>query len=262
MASENNIRPAEEFYDELGEAYERMINWKERLRRESPFFRNLLRDSAAKSVLDCACGSGQHAVEFACWGYEVWACDISASLLQLAEQNAAKARAPVKFFKAGLTEVRARLPRGRTFDAAVCLGNSLPHLATQRELDRALKSMKRSLTPGGVFIAQIRNYEKILKQNLRFMPPTSGCVKGEECIFFRMLDILGPRRVDFHIIRFRRRAGKWDYEVQTTRLRPIVKKSLEAALRRAGFSTIHYYGDYSFSPFEKLASTDLIVVAR
>jgi SAM-dependent methyltransferase len=181
-------------------------------------------------------------------------------MLRLAERNSSAAGVAVEFFKAGLTDVGRKAGREK-FDAVVCLGNSLPHLPTQRELDRAMRSIKQALAPGGVFVSQIRNYDKIVAENLRFMPPTSAEWEGKECVFFRMLDIHSPRRVDFHIIRFLRESGKWSYKVQTTRLRPILKKHMDAALGRAGFKNIRHYADYSFTPFAVDKTLDLISVA-
>jgi SAM-dependent methyltransferase len=258
--SEGARRLAEGFYDELAEGYELMINWDARLEREAPFFRKLFGERGVASVLDCACGSGRHAVEFASWGIEAAGCDISGEMLRLAKRNASQAGAVVDLFKAGMTEVSEKAG-GRKFDAVVCLGNSLPHLPTQRELDRAMRSIRRALAPGGVFISQIRNYQKILRDNLRFMPPTSAAQGGRELVFLRMLDIHGPRRVDFHIIRLARESGKWSYHVHTTPLRPIVKKNMNDALRRAGFKKIHHYADYAFTPFAIDRTLDLITVA-
>ncbi len=253
-------RTADEFYDELGAGYDQMINWGSRLERETPFFRKVFNERAVKSVLDCACGTGRHAIEFAQWGHEVSACDISGEMLRLARHNASGQGASIDFFEAGLTDI-AEKAHGKTFDAVVCLGNSLPHLLTQHDLDHAIRSIKRVLAPGGVFIAQIRNYQRILKENLRFMPPTSAEVEGKEYMFFRMLDIHSTRHVDFHIIRFQRESGKWTHTIQTTRLRPMMKRHMDASFKRTGFQQIKYYGDYSFTPFTSAGTLDLISVA-
>lgn len=255
-------KPSEQFYDDLGgEAYDLMIDWASRLEREVPFFHKIFRERGVRSVLDSACGSGRHAVEFARAGYQVSACDVSARMLDLTRRNAQAVGLNVEIFKANLTEID-RVAGSGGFDAILCLGNSLPHLLTQRDLDRAMRSVKRALAPGGVFIAQVRNYERILKENLRFMPPTSREVDGRELMFFRMLDIHGPRRMDFNIILFTRESGKWTYKVETTHLRPLLKEHIAAALRRAGFLTETYYSDYQLTPFDSDKTLDLIVVAE
>ena len=114
--SEGARRLAEGFYDELAEGYELMINWDARLKRETPFFRKLFGERGVASVLDCACGGGRHAVEFASWGLEAAGCDISGEMLRLAKRNASQAGAVVDLFKAGMTEVSEKAG-GRKFDA-------------------------------------------------------------------------------------------------------------------------------------------------
>jgi SAM-dependent methyltransferase len=260
------IRPPAEFYDGLGDGYELMINWEARLRRESPFFKKLFEERGVRSVLDVACGTGRHVVEFARWGLDASGCDISAEMIRLAKRNAAGAGVAADFFKAGLTDVDSAARAARKFDAVVCLGNSLPHLLTQRELDKAMRSIRRALNPGGVFVSQVRNYARIVRDNVRFMPPTSAKLDdGGECVFFRMLDIPAPgspRHIDFHIVRMTKESGKWNHSVQTTRLRPMTKVHIDASLTRAGFKHIRHYSDYSFLRFGINKTMDLITVAR
>jgi SAM-dependent methyltransferase len=257
----NAVHSAEKFYDELGEGYEQMINWKARLTREGGFFQTLFNERNVHSVLDIACGTGHHAVEFARWGLRSAGCDISAGMLRLAERNAAEAGVEVDFFEAGFTDVD-RKAGGRRFDAIVCIGNSFPHLLSQRDLDCAMRSIKRVLSPGGVFVSQIRNYARILRDNLRFMPPTSAEYGGREYVFLRMLDLHGPHSIDFNVIRMVRESGNWTYTVQTTRLRPITKEHMNNALERAGFKKIRHYSDYARTRFGINKALDLITVAE
>jgi len=254
------LHTAGEFYDELGEGYQQMIDWDARLGREGPHLKKIFEKHGVGSVLDVACGTGQHAIEFARWGLRSVGCDISAEMLRLARRNANEAGVAADFFEAGLTEIDKKVG-ARRFDAVLCIGNSLPHLLTQRELDRAMRSIKKTLAPGGVFISQVRNYERILRDNLRFMPPTSTEYGGGECVFFRMLDIHGPRSIDFHIVRLIRESGKWKHKIQTTRLRPITREHLNRALGRAGFKKIRHYADYALTRFGINKTLDLITIA-
>ena len=253
--------PADKFYDELGEGYEQMINWDARIKREGAFFRSLFEERDTQSVLDIACGTGHHAIAFARWGLSAAGCDISAEMLRLAERNASEAGAAVNFFEAGFADVDKKI-EARKFDAVICIGNSLPHLLSQRELDSAMRSIKRVIAPGGVFVSQIRNYARILRDNLRFMPPASVEYGGKEYVFLRMLDIHGPKSIDFNIVRMARESEKWTHTVQTTRLRPITKTHMNNALERAGFKKIRHYSDYSLTRFGVNKTLDLITVAE
>ena len=100
--SEASCQPAT-FYDELGEGYELMINWTARLNRESPFFRKLFKNHGVKRVLDCACGTGRHAIEFAGWGNRV-----SAILRLLLDHLVPEeGQVPFEFFDPGQISSRA-----------------------------------------------------------------------------------------------------------------------------------------------------------
>lgn len=237
-----------------------MIDWDSRLKREMPFFLDVFATHGVKSVLDAACGSGRHAVELARKGFAVTACDMSAAMLKLAKRNASAAGVEVDFNRVCLSDIGKMAP-ARSFDAVICLGNSLPHLLTQKELDKSIRSMRSKLAPGGVIIQQIRNYDKILKDNVRFAAPTSAEWQGKPVLFFRMLDILSARRVDFNVIRFVNEGNRWTYEAMSTRLRPVRKVHMDAAFERAGFSRVRYYSDYSFAPYDP-DRLDLIAVAE
>ena len=56
---------ARDFYDGLGDDYDRMVSWEGRLAREEQFFNRLFDENGTWSVLDAACGTGMHAIAFA-----------------------------------------------------------------------------------------------------------------------------------------------------------------------------------------------------
>ncbi len=70
-----------EFYDRLAESFDVMTDWQNRLAFEMPFLEKTLARHNARSVLDCACGTGGHAIALAQRGYRVAASDISAATI-------------------------------------------------------------------------------------------------------------------------------------------------------------------------------------
>ena len=62
-------------------AYDAMIDWKRRLERETPFYRQLFERINIQSVLDVACGTGRHAEMFHTWGLSVEGGDVSPQML-------------------------------------------------------------------------------------------------------------------------------------------------------------------------------------
>ena len=86
-------------------------------------------------------------------------------MIERARANAAQAGVRVRFEVADFT----RLDKlSETFDAILCLGNSLPHVLSQETLVAALRQMRAALNSGGVVILHNLNYDLRLKTAPRF----------------------------------------------------------------------------------------------
>jgi SAM-dependent methyltransferase len=246
-------------YDTLSADYDRFVDWQARLAHELPAFERLFEEQGVRRVLDAACGTGHHAIALARRGYRAAGADLSAQMIAQARRNAAEADAPVEWAVAGLGELAAAF-EGQ-FDAALCLGNSLPHLLTQEAVAAALADLAALLQPGGLLVVQNRNYDRVWLRRERFMPPTAHRHGDEEIIFFRFMDF-HPETMTFNMARLWRTTNGWDFRVDATELRPVFRDELEIALQEAGFRTAGFYGDYGFSPFDAEISADLVAVAR
>jgi glycine/sarcosine N-methyltransferase len=244
-------------YDTLGPDYDRFVNWKGRLAHELPFFEPILEGHGVQRVLDAACGTGHHALALARQGYQVMGADLSAVMIERARENAAAAGADVAFRVAGLGELGTF---GETFDAVLCLGNSLPHLLTATEVAGALVDFATVLRPGGLLVIQNRNFDRVCADRERFMPPQSHRDRDREWLFLRFYDF-HQETITFNMIRLRRTEQGWTQDVQSTELRPIFHGELEAALAAAGFDHTAFYGGYDSSAFDPAQSGDQIAVA-
>lgn len=246
------------FYDALASDYDRFVNWEGRLAHELPFLERLFAGHDVRRVVDAACGTGHHAIALAKRGYQVVGADLSAAMVEQARQNAAAAGVEVRFAVAGLGGLAAL---GETFDAVLCLGNSLPHLLTEKALTEALADFSAVLHPGGLVAIQNRNFDRVWRQRERFMGP-QACREGEqEWLFVRFYDF-HDETITFNMVRLRRDGEIWTQDVESTELRPIFRDELADALRTAGFFQAAFYGSYDGSAFDPAHSGDLIVVAE
>ncbi|MDP2960689.1 MAG: class I SAM-dependent methyltransferase [candidate division Zixibacteria bacterium] len=246
------------FYDFLSSDLDLMVSWEKRLKNEAPFFKKLFKESRVKKVLDLACGTGHHSIFFAKSGYEVTGVDKSKEMIKLAKRNS-KGVSGIKFFQSSFLEIYPTVKN--RFDAVVCLGNSLPHLLSKKDLRKTIQNIYNLLNPEGILIVQNRNYDKILQKKIRFMPPNIIDKEDERMVFLRFLDLY-KTKVVFNLVTFRQREGKWSFQTKSTLLRPILIKEIENLLKGVAFKEQKYYGDYSFSPFKRYESEDLIVFAR
>jgi len=242
----------------LASDYDRFVNWEGRLAHELPFLERLFAGHGVRRVLDAACGTGQHAIALARRGYQVVGADLSAAMIEQARRNAAAAGVQVGLAVAGFGGLAAL---GETFDGVLCLGNSLPHLLTERALAEALSDFAAALHPGGLVVIQNRNFDRVWRQRERFMGPQS-CRDGErEWVFVRFYDF-HVATVTFNMIRLQRSGETWVQDVESTELRPIFRDELAGALGRAGFFQAAFHGGYDGLAFDPAHSNDLIAVAQ
>jgi SAM-dependent methyltransferase len=233
-----------------------MVDWHGRLEREWPFLRQQFELGNVHRVLDLGCGTGGHSIFFARQGLEVVGADPSPSLLLQAANNAA-GMGNVRFVAAGFGELRQKI--GGAFDVVVCLGNSLPHILTQTALQETIEDVSSVLRPGGLFIVQQLNYNRILRSHQRFLGVSSGQKDGREVLFFRFYDF-GEELLTFNLVTFNHHLDGWGFVTFNTPLRPILLSEVSEVLHNAGF-TAEYWGDYAGNPFDVVKSNDLIFVA-
>ena len=213
-----------------------------------------------RRVLDSACGTGQHALALARRGYEAAGADLSPRMIEQARARAGEAGLAVPFVVAGLGELRAAF--SESFDAVLCLGNSLPHLLTPAAVQAALRDFAAVLRPGGIAVIQNRNYDRVWGERERFMPLQQRREEGAEWLFFRFMDF-HEATLTFNVVTLQRQRQDeaWTYRVGSTELQPLFQRELAAWLPAAGFGA-QFYGSYSSAPFDAELSGDLIVVAE
>lgn len=248
-------------FDEFGCEYDQMIKWDTRLEKEAPFFQKLFATHGVGTILDLGCGTGQHDIMFSSWGKQVTGADPSPAMIDQARVNVAQAGKPnlhADFLVASFQDIANKV-KG-PFDAVTVLGNSLPHLLSQEELEKFLSEVYQLLNSQGILIIQNRNYDRVLQTRERFMGLNSHSIGEDERLFLRFMDF-NEKLIQFNIVTMTKRQGKWDYEVHSNPLRPIRRAEMELALTKAGWQKLSFYGNYQNKPFEENNSGDLIIVA-
>lgn len=253
-------------YDQFSSDYDRFVNWPARLAVEMPFIERQLQAvapgvSGPARVLDAACGTGVHAIALAQMGYLAAGADLSTGMIERARLNASQAGANVRFEVAGFGDL-ARAFGEKSFEAVLCLGNSLPHLLTPAALAGALGDFAACLRPGGSLLIQNRNFDAVLARQERWMEPQAHRDGSREWLFLRFYDFDPDGLLAFHILTLsREESGPWEQEVTSTRLWPMRQLELATALTEAGFTQISWYGDMSGAPFRPGESGNLIATA-
>ncbi|MGC5561239.1 class I SAM-dependent DNA methyltransferase [Streptomyces sp. FR-108] len=133
----------------------------------------LRRYGAGPGVLDLGCGTGRDAAHLHRAGRSVVGADLSEAMLAYARDRhpgPRYVRADLRDFSPGpagpAESVGPVGPVGRdVFDAVVCLDSALLYCHTNDDLDGFLASCRRSLSPGGLLVAEMRNGAYFLGRN-------------------------------------------------------------------------------------------------
>jgi glycine/sarcosine N-methyltransferase len=249
-------------YDSLSSDYDRFVDWQSRLAIELPFIIEKLNENSTRVILDAASGTGMHAIALSRLGYQACGADISRGMVERARMNANSAGVQTHFDIAGFGGLAQKFGSG-SFDAVLCLGNSLPHLLSRPDLDQALVDFVACLKPGGLLLIQNRNFDAVIANHERWMEPQSHSEGQVEWIFQRFYDFEPDGLLTFNLVTLKRTMqSKWTQEVVTSRMRPILKVELLFSLSAAGFVSLIPYGNMAGAPFNPETSSNLIVVAR
>lgn len=252
-------------YDKLASIYDYFVNWDERLAYELPFLEQQLRapgkDPSQIRVMDTACGTGHHAIALANIGFQMAGSDLYPEMVSLADANAKAAGEKVTFRTAGFGSINETFKQPGEFDAVLCLGNSLPHVASEQDLKKALQDFKDLLRPGGMLLLQMRNFDLVMGEKKRWMEPQTVKEGTTEWLFIRFYDFETDGKIQFNILSLHRKPNTpWHTQLTSTHLLPIFSEKLKADLTTLGFRDIRLYGNLAAAPYEPGSSGDLVLL--
>ena len=247
------------FFNQHPDLYDLMIPWEQRLSREIPFFEKIFSKHNVKSVVDCGCGTGWHTISFSKLGLKSFGLDSSDGMLQRAKLNAKKENSTATFIQGDFKSVDKSI--SQKVDAVICLGNSLAIMKNESEIKKTLKSMNRVLTPKGIVVFQVVNFQRMPKNEITPLPVRSIQKDGKEFLFIRLFDV-GINKVKINFVMLSRENNQWSQETNSTHLFYYTQPLLKRLLKESGFNKIKIYGDMSLNQFFPKISPDFIVIAE
>jgi glycine/sarcosine N-methyltransferase len=239
-------------YSVLAGVYD-ILNPKEDIISQKPFFAKLISDHAVTRVLDSACGTGGHLSMFHDMGLTCFGSDISEHMLALAKKNLEGKYIPLK------KEDFRTLENGwgDNFDMITCLTTSLPHMLTDEDVVKALSSMYTRLHDGGILVITNGITDYLLDTKPKFIPART---LPDEAFYF-ITEYPDEQTFIFNILYVKKGEKEMEHKFTSITYNAMRKSVLERCFAKTGFKNIQYYGDYDFSEYSKEKSSKLIVVA-
>lgn len=237
--------------------YDQLIDWPTRLAREEPFYRKLFEQVKVKRVLDAACGTGRHAELFAGWGMEVEGADVNPAMIEACRERLGESDR----LSWAVRSFDDPLPEPMSFDAVVCVGNSLALVQETEMVCQSMTVLLRALRPGGLLIVQVVNLQAM----------ENGPTTWQKC---RRVQYGGREHI---VLKGIHRAGTYGYvdlidiEPGEAALNPrydaavfieITAEDLVTAVQNQGATDITVFGDFAETPYDYQSSPDLILVCR
>ena len=108
-------------------------------------------------LVDLACGTGNSTIPWAKRGFQTYGVDISEEMLDWARRKAIREKLDTTFFHQDLREMQLDL----SADVAVLYQDGLNYMLTDADLERALRCIHYTLRPGGFFIFNMNQVEKL-----------------------------------------------------------------------------------------------------
>ncbi|MRG94044.1 class I SAM-dependent methyltransferase [Polyangium spumosum] len=142
------------------------------IRREADFIESCLGLEKGATILDLACGTGQHAVELASRGYGVVGYDLSLNMLALAADEAQGRAQKLNFLQGDMREMAF----DQVFDGLYCWSTSFGYFDDEKNLD-VLRRMHRALRIGGILVLDIVNRDYVAPRQ-----PSLVWFEGDGCV--------------------------------------------------------------------------------
>lgn len=204
-------------------------------------------------ILDVGCATGGVDFELADLGHSVHGLDLEPALVARARARLQAEPCSRLSFEVG--DMLALAPPARSFDATVCLGNTLVHVVARSDRVAALAAMGRQVGQDGRLVLQIVNYDRVLTDGVRTLP----LIDNDTVRFERRYVDVGPARLSFEA----------DLTVKSSdatlsvsqHLVPLTRARLDAELREAEWRPTAWFGSYAGVPWAQ-DSFGCIVVAQ
>jgi SAM-dependent methyltransferase len=247
---------AGQLFESRVELYDALIDWPKRLANEEAFFRAVFEQVGARRVVDVACGTGHHAALFNSWGLDVEGADISPAMIERCRRQFGESAA-LSWTVRGFDEPPPVLD---SFDAAICIGNSLALAPDTETIARAMTAMLRAVRAGGVCIVQVLNLWQLPDGPCVWQKTVRQRLHGEDHVLVKGVHRCGARGY-VELIDLELTGAAVDPRFDRATFLGLATEQLQRLAMAAGAASVRFCGDFQQTAYSREQSQDLIMVA-
>jgi glycine/sarcosine N-methyltransferase len=237
------VRTVRDSYDELADYYHLIFErWQATIDRQAGLLAPILETECGPAnlvrVLDCACGIGTQTLGLAGWGFRITGSDLSPVAVKRARREALQRNLDIRFLVANMLDLSSL--GDSHFDAVICMDNALPHLESTEELVQAAQQIRSRLRPGGLLMASIRDYDRLVEERPLMQAPAFYSDQGQRRIVFQVWDWKDERRYIFHLYITNGNNNAWETFHTCAAYRAVLRGELTTVLGKTGFKNIRW----------------------
>lgn len=181
------------FYNNMASQYDKLFcDWQASTCEQAELLDVIFQDNGYShnaQILDCACGIGTQAIGLARLGYRVNASDISEGELAEAKKRAIENHVEICFERADFCALSDTF--SNQFDIVIAMDNALPHMLSSEALESAIKSITGQVASDGIFVASIRDYDRLLEEKPGYSAPYIHKTEKGQRVSFQTWDWIG-----------------------------------------------------------------------
>jgi SAM-dependent methyltransferase len=207
-------------------------------------------------LLDVGCGTGKSFLPMLERGWDVTACDISPSMLELARSKVGEA------VRLTVTDMR-KLPVFGEFDLVWSLDDAVNYLLSAEELGSALSGMRANLAPGGLLMFDVNT----LLAYRSFFAETESVERGGRRLVWRGQAAADVAPASICEARFEAEGGAESaVDTHVHRQRHFPEAEILRLVREVGLECLdvfgHGYDAVLKQPVDELVHTKAVYIAR
>ena len=235
------------FYQQLSVYYDQIFSFDE---QELDFIARQM--GHCEHLLDVGCATGAKTAAFTRFAQSIVGLDSDPAMVSIAQDKHSARN--VSYLLGDMQKLDAKFAN-ESFDGLLCLGNTLVHAADADAIGRLITLMGQMLSAEGRCMLQIVNYDRIIQQNIDFLPT----IETRDVSFERKYVWQGQ---ELHFVTNLRLKATNEVLHNDVMLYPLLRMQLEAMLLNAGLGNLAWFGSYGGEQYSGNSFSTIVVAHK